>query len=446
MEKKNTFNNKSKAVGQAIGHGLTAIIKTPANAIVMGANMIVTEPMTEREKQRSRNTDETKTLGQGMYGFGKGIVMGVAGVVADPIKGARTGGFTGFGQGVVSGVIGVVSRPVKGVADLMESVDQTIDGTNRLSRVRSAHRDHFSAPLANQARGSSGGKLPVILCQFVEKIQMNGMEEEGIFRVPGNHAVVQETRRKLSAGIEVDFDKLNVVDVASLFKLWLRELPEPLIPFSHYSKLTELRKNYKDLTGKEDLMKWRHELREIIRSIPEPHKECLGYLMIFLNKVSNHCSVNKMTCKNLAIVLAPNLLYEEQKEVPTYDSLKAGGMNLAIDTIAELIKNMEYFFWPEEEETDTEDDDCKEEVVKMGDGSRESDNKSGCCELSAEEQITIVKRNVGTESRRKCQPPKSNKGRGIPAGLENYRPRVIPPPPPKREQNQKRQGSRRTDL
>jgi len=437
-QKDNTFERGAKAVG----HGLTAIIKKPANAIVYGANMIVSDNK-NNEDQQSKKEDQKITIGQGVYGLGKGLVMGVAGVVKDPIMGAQTGGFIGFLEGVSSGVVGVVAKPVKGVADLMESFDQTIDGKNR-SVKKSDSVNHFSAPLARQIEASGGLKIPIIMSDCLTQLQTRGMEEEGLFRVGGSYAIVQEAKKNLAAGNKISYEKLAVADIASLFKLWLRELPTPLIPFTHYFEVINHWKAWSEDYSEKEKLAWKTTLRGIIRSVGQPELECLSRLILFLSTVAKHAMENKMTSKNLATCLAPNLLYEDCKEGPLLANAhsKAGEMHLAIETVKELIDDVVFFFFDDVENDNLEDSDEKSFSCELVTPSKEKIISISALKEEKSNTVEIVRK-----SRRKCQPPSAKKN-------HRYRPckrRGAPPPPspkigPAEEQDLELTTAKSSDL
>jgi len=356
------MRNKKKSIditlgvgARAVGHGLTAIIKIPADGIVKGANLIAPKPRSDKEKAEekslvsiSKKMMETKTLGQGVMGLGKGIVKGVTGVVTDPIKGAKSSGLKGFVKGVGSGVVGVVARPVQGVSEFLESVDQTIDGKNRPKPI-----NYFSSSLRKQVLLSKQGNIPNIMFECMTQLQMRGMDKEGIFRKPGNHTKIQETAKLLKSGQKVCFLDLDVLVIGSIFKLWLRELPQPLIPFRHYTKLIALGKTFPQLT-EEEIMKWKINIRGIIKSINPPHSDCLSVLILFLSQVVRNSEVNKMDSYNLATVLAPNILYRkidenavQSREIALQTSEEMGFAKHIVKT---LIEEVEFFFFGEEEE------------------------------------------------------------------------------------------------
>ncbi|MGH0130190.1 UNVERIFIED_CONTAM: hypothetical protein FKN15_053988 [Acipenser sinensis] len=76
---------------------------------------------------------------------------------------------------------------------------------------------------------------PLIVEQCAKFIRSQGLLEVGLFRLPGQATLVKELRNAFDAGEKPSFDSsTDVHTVASLLKLYLRELPEPLVPFSKY--------------------------------------------------------------------------------------------------------------------------------------------------------------------------------------------------------------------
>ncbi|XP_030624630.1 rho GTPase-activating protein 24 isoform X2 [Chanos chanos] len=95
----------------------------------------------------------------------------------------------------------------------------------------------------------------------------------------------------------------DVHTVASLLKLYLRELPEPVIPFSKYEDFLACTKL---LSKDEDAgMK---ELRRLVESLPPVNYNLLKYICRFLDEVQSYSGVNKMSVQNLATVFGPNIL------------------------------------------------------------------------------------------------------------------------------------------
>ena len=61
-----------------------------------------------------------------------------------------------------------------------------------------------------------------------------GMETEGIFRLVGKHSDVDQIRRNIDAHMQVNLSNVTMHSVAEVLKLYLRELPYPIIPRSQF--------------------------------------------------------------------------------------------------------------------------------------------------------------------------------------------------------------------
>jgi len=91
-------------------------------------------------------------------------------------------------------------------------------------------------------------------------------------------------------------------DVAGLFKQWIRELPEPLIPPLFDAQVPFLLE-----TNKDDQGKLLTDLRELIRSLPKPNLEVVSFLGGLLAQLARHSEVNKMTEDNIIKCILPTV-------------------------------------------------------------------------------------------------------------------------------------------
>ncbi|GCB67825.1 hypothetical protein scyTo_0015162 [Scyliorhinus torazame] len=99
--------------------------------------------------------------------------------------------------------------------------------------------------------------VPMIVEQCADFIREHGLNEEGVFRLPGQDNQVKELRDAFDSGERPTFDRdTDVHTVASLFKLYLRELPEPVIPWSQYDDFLACsqRMNINEEEGRQELM------------------------------------------------------------------------------------------------------------------------------------------------------------------------------------------------
>ncbi|KAM9678219.1 rho GTPase-activating protein 24 isoform 7-T9 [Trichechus inunguis] len=150
-----------------------------------------------------------------------------------------------------------------------------------------------------------GNRLaPMLVEQCVDFIRQRGLKEEGLFRLPGQANLVKELQDAFDCGEKPSFDSnTDVHTVASLLKLYLRELPEPVIPYAKYEDFLSCAK----LLSKDEEAGVK-ELAKQVKSLPVVNYNLLKYICRFLDEVQSYSGVNKMSVQNLATVFGPNIL------------------------------------------------------------------------------------------------------------------------------------------
>ncbi|KAF1539867.1 Rho GTPase-activating protein 25, partial [Eudyptes chrysocome] len=147
-------------------------------------------------------------------------------------------------------------------------------------------------------------QVPILVQKCAEFIREHGMSEEGIFRLPGQDNLVKQLRDAFDAGERPSFDRdTDVHTVASLFKLYLRELPEPVVPWMQYEDFL--------LCGQAldtDERKGHQELLKQLSFLPRDNYNLLSYICRFLHEIQLNSSINKMSVDNLATVIGVNLI------------------------------------------------------------------------------------------------------------------------------------------
>uniref|UniRef100_A0A672YXT1 Rho GTPase activating protein 22 n=1 Tax=Sphaeramia orbicularis TaxID=375764 RepID=A0A672YXT1_9TELE len=154
---------------------------------------------------------------------------------------------------------------------------------------------------------------PLLVEQCVDFIRERGLDEEGLFRMPGQANLVKELQEAFDCGDKPLFDSsTDVHTVASLLKLYLRELPEPVIPFSKYEDFLSCAQ----LLAKDE-EEGVQELGNQVSTLPLPNYNLLKYICKFLDEVQSHCNENKMSVQNLATVFGPNILRPKMEDPVT---------------------------------------------------------------------------------------------------------------------------------
>lgn len=167
--------------------------------------------------------------------------------------------------------------------------------------------------------------IPRILLSLTENLLATGLEVEGmwtflyshfwkgLFRIPGSTNEVFALKLAMEKGIYGIPTSVDTNAVASLLKLWLRELPDPIIPSSLYDDcLACAAKN--DYQGScnvclSQVENFNSHLK-IIQKLPEINKRVVLHLVSFLRKLTAPKVVEKtkMTVDNLSMVFAPSFL------------------------------------------------------------------------------------------------------------------------------------------
>ncbi|KAJ7630593.1 hypothetical protein FB45DRAFT_915968 [Roridomyces roridus] len=175
----------------------------------------------------------------------------------------------------------------------------------------------FGFSLADYAvsHNLADGEVPKIVAICIKEIDQRGLESEGIYRVSGRHAVVQSLLHEIERD-ESKFEfkqKDDIFAVASLLKLYLRELPEKLFRFSLQDRMAHT-EDLADHQSNNFML-----LRSKIRRLPPVHQATLKALLEHLSRVVALCEKNKMDAKNLAIVFGGVIFGED--EIPNGDLL-----------------------------------------------------------------------------------------------------------------------------
>uniref|UniRef100_A0A8C1V121 Myosin IXb n=1 Tax=Cyprinus carpio TaxID=7962 RepID=A0A8C1V121_CYPCA len=159
---------------------------------------------------------------------------------------------------------------------------------------------HFSVPLCALVRTAES--VPFVMEKMLVHVEMNGLYTEGIYRKCGSACRAKELRHILEKDPQaVSLDNYPIHTITGLVKLWLRELPEPLITYSLYN----------DFLYAADLPEASERVRAIYRKLdelPPSNFSTLERLIFHLVKVAKEETHNRMSANALAIVFAPCIL------------------------------------------------------------------------------------------------------------------------------------------
>ncbi|XP_065804894.1 rho GTPase-activating protein 28 isoform X3 [Labrus bergylta] len=172
---------------------------------------------------------------------------------------------------------------------------------------RDPHRDSgvfavsLNSLLENDRKKFPEVKVPVVFKKLLCIIEQTGLQTEGILRVPASAARLKFLRRELDRCCGgFDWSAVRQVDAAGLLKLFIRELPTPLLTHTHMS-------TYRSVLGVSSVVHQVQALQMLCLLLPEAHRHTLRALLVFLRKVVSHQDQNRMSLWNVSMVMAPNL-------------------------------------------------------------------------------------------------------------------------------------------
>ncbi|XP_035035780.2 rho GTPase-activating protein 23 isoform X4 [Hippoglossus stenolepis] len=177
-------------------------------------------------------------------------------------------------------------------------------GINIMKKTKKAGPKAFGVRLEDCQPGVINKFIPLIVeicCGLVEDM---GLEYTGIYRVPGNNAVVSMLQDQLNKGVEINpaeekWQDLNVV--SSLLKSFFRKLPEPLFTNDKYNDFIDANR----MDNASDRLK---TMKKLIRDLPDYYFHTLKFLVGHLKTVADSADKNKMEPRNLALVFGPTLV------------------------------------------------------------------------------------------------------------------------------------------
>jgi hypothetical protein len=82
--------------------------------------------------------------------------------------------------------------------------------------------------------------VPPVLTRCIDEVNRRGLQVEGIYRVSGSHEQMDRLRKQFDACSQVDLSLVeDIHTVAGLLKLYLRLLPQQLVPFPIFQNLLQ---------------------------------------------------------------------------------------------------------------------------------------------------------------------------------------------------------------
>ncbi|CAJ0951708.1 unnamed protein product [Ranitomeya imitator] len=261
-------------------------------------------------------------------------------------------------------------------------------GINLMKKNKKCPPRAFGVRLEDCQPAVENKGVPLIVELCCTLVEQKGLEYLGIYRVPGNNAVVSSLQEQLNKGLidtniqDQRWQDLNVV--SSLLKSFFRKLPEPLFTDDKYNEFIEANR----LEDSKERMKRLRKLVTIsadfflhliqckitmrfqfcesralktlktnsvqcrfcpqIKELPSYYYETLRFLVRHLKTVADHSEKNKMEPRNLALVFGPTLVRTSEDNMTDMVTHMPDRYKI----VETLIQHSDWFFSDEHEKAE----------------------------------------------------------------------------------------------
>ncbi|XP_026680684.1 ralA-binding protein 1-like [Diaphorina citri] len=171
-----------------------------------------------------------------------------------------------------------------------------------------------------------GVNIPLVVRECIDHVEAHGLTTDQVYKVSGLKSKVQQLKLMYNRREPVVLTHVDIPVVTSLLKLFLRELPEPILSSELLNKFEEV--GVGDDMDRKIVKKRGNFVFAALESGPEPsekpapqqpetlkaddkfgsvNKIVLAWLLPHLNHVSQQEKCNKMSSQNIASVMSPVL-------------------------------------------------------------------------------------------------------------------------------------------
>ncbi|XP_038655729.1 rho GTPase-activating protein 18 isoform X2 [Scyliorhinus canicula] len=199
---------------------------------------------------------------------------------------------------------------------------------HKATKVKMREMGLFGVPLSllleQDQKKVPGTKVPLIIQKLIIHIEEEGLNTEGILRIPGLASRIKSLREELETkfyeGI-INWENVRQHDAASILKLFVRELPHPLVTLEYLDAFLAVQ----NLSSRKLQLQ---ALNLLVLLLPDQNRDTLKSLLEFLQRLIDNKESNKMTLNNVSVIMAPNLFMFKGYCTKTQLEMAAGTSNI----------------------------------------------------------------------------------------------------------------------
>ncbi|XP_054264651.1 protein FAM13A-like [Macrosteles quadrilineatus] len=305
----------------------------------------------------------------------------------------------------------------------------------RLTKVKRMFTSSLRKPVVNRVFAvpleelpTNKDHVPKVLIKMSNYIESYGLLVEGLFRLSGgNPALVEQLKASFNRVGDVDLETCaDVASVASLLKLWLRDLPEPLVSPATTAELVTLVHKYGGST------EWCGQARITLQELPPRHAATLRHTLQLLHLYSLR---QPTSAANLPAVFSPLLLCAEFHGISTPETTHVTAClirdynHIYCDKVGESVPN-ELKQRKRKERHNSDAASLDRKFVRSNSEERPSVEEKQSCQsdsirrVSSHEDFTTSRKH--TQSHNVCQPLHEHNWPTVTSNRHCHKQRAVP--------------------
>jgi hypothetical protein len=213
----------------------------------------------------------------------------------------------------------------------------------------------FGRPLRKvMGRHSENGPIPAQIEHCLRFVEQHAYKDAGVYRVPGQHSEIERIKALLDDGEFPDFENMEISNknhtICGVIKLYIRELPEPLLTFEKFDDFIDAARN-------SDPQQQFEQIQALMKTLPDVNLHLLRRLIHTFRLVIENEEFNKMNANSIAISFGMNLM-----RMKVEDGMKLMACAQYINKLCEILIADRRFF----DDTQTQADETSETENSIG--------------------------------------------------------------------------------
>lgn len=150
------------------------------------------------------------------------------------------------------------------------------------------------------SRCHDGIDIPLVVRDSIDYLQDHGLKSEQIYKVEPVKGRLQAFKRAYNNHESKLQEEFDIPTACGLLKLFLKELPEPILT-------TDLTSQFEEASANAETKKQEEILVNLLQLLPKYNRTLLGWVFLHFESVIKHEKLNKMNAQSLAMLLSPVL-------------------------------------------------------------------------------------------------------------------------------------------